>query len=215
MDRDVDDLGDLPPYGSRRGARTTHRRGRMTDAKRATIDRLAPEWMLSSAADLHGVGLLDIGVGNGTATLAWAEQHPGSLAVAVELHQPGIVALLQELEAEATPNVRVIEADAEVVLAELAPGSVDHVRVLFPDPWPKKRHVKRRLVNAAFVRGVARLLPVGGSLHLATDWVEYADQMRAAIDAEPSFQPVVDIEGEPAVDASGAPLDAPARWRTG
>src|SRR5690606_3544635 len=105
-----------------------------------------------------------------------------------------IVALLQELEAEATPNVRVIEADAEVVLAELAPGSVDHVRVLFPDPWPKKRHVKRRLVTPAFVQVVAELLPVGGTLHLATDWVDYADQMRASLATDARLVAQVDIE---------------------
>lgn len=231
---------ELPPFGVRRGARTTHRRGRMTDAKRSAIDTLGPRWMrtvddLGDGLDLAThfdslaspkpgspnagatVGrrrLLDIGVGNGSATLHWAHRHPDDLVVAVELHQPGIVALLHLLDADEPTNVRIVDADAELLLAQLAPGAVTDVRILFPDPWPKKRHTKRRLVDEQLISVAADLLPSGGTLHLATDWVDYADQMRRALATEPRLHPRVDIEGEPAVDPSGAPVAAPRRWRS-
>lgn len=225
----------LPPFGVRRGARTTHRRGRMTEAKRSAIDTLGPTWMrtvddLGDGLDLHrhftdspggagslGAGgrrLLDIGVGNGAATLDWAHRHPDDVVVAVELHQPGIVALLHTLAADGHPNVRLVEADVEVLVARLAPGAVTDVRILFPDPWPKKRHTKRRLVDERLVAVVADLLPTGGTLHLATDWVDYADQMRRALATEPRLHPRSDIKGDAAVDPSGQPVAAPSRWQT-
>ncbi|MEO6988522.1 MAG: tRNA (guanosine(46)-N7)-methyltransferase TrmB [Aquihabitans sp.] len=233
---------DLPPFGVRRGARTTHRRGRMTAGKWSVIDDLGPDWMLSvddlgdgrdlsshfdeapvsngradgesSSASAARRRLLDIGVGNGTATVDWARRHPDDLAVAVELHQPGIVAFLQMLDADGPPNVRIVEADVEQLLERLAPATFTDVRILFPDPWPKKRHTKRRLVDERLIKRVADLLPVGGTLHLATDWVDYADQMRRALATEPRLAHRVDIEGEPAVDPSGEPVTAPRRWRT-
>jgi tRNA (guanine-N7-)-methyltransferase len=114
--------------------------------------------------------------------------------LALELHRPGIAALLGALEAEGPPNVRVAEADALAVLGALTPRSVTAVRLLFPDPWPKRRHVKRRMVDRAFVGQVAELLAPGGELHLATDWDDYAEHVRTTVAGEPRL--VAESEGE-------------------
>ncbi|CAN5583072.1 tRNA (guanosine(46)-N7)-methyltransferase TrmB [soil metagenome] len=180
------------PFGVRTGARTTQRRGRMSEAKRASLADLGPQWSIDgpTAADPAGLDrafarsaprLLDIGGGSGEATRAWAADHPDHDVVALELHRPGIVRLVRDLDAEGPANVRVAEVDATTVVAALAPGTYEAVRVLFPDPWPKRRHVGRRLVDPAFVQRVVDLLPQGGVLHLATDWGDYGEQMRAAL----------------------------------
>src|SRR5690606_18882389 len=148
------------------------------------IHDLGPAWMLDPDAlgdgqrladhfaagvgdsDDTGLRLLDIGVGYGAATIDWARRHLDDLVVAVELHQPGIVTLIQTLDADGPANVRVVEADVEPLLYRLAPGSFTDVRILFPDPWPKKRHTKRRLIDEGLIARVTDLLPVGGTLHL-------------------------------------------------
>ncbi len=187
----------------RSGARTTNRRGRMTPIKRRELDRLGARWGLLTRTVVDAVSkdgleqafgrraprLLDIGVGNGLATVAWARSNPGHDVLAVELHQPGLVRLLRDLDAGAATNVRAIEADVTVVIDALEPDTFDQVRVLFPDPWPKRRHRDRRLVEPRFVRKVADLLVVGGTFHMATDHADYADQARGAIDSEGRFSP--------------------------
>ena len=173
----------------------------MSPAKVAALADLAPRWSVPASgpwttpaleAAFGGVGPLrvDIGTGNGEATRAWAAQHPTSLILAIEVHQPGIAILLRDLAADGPDNVRVADADALNVVDHLSPGSVAEVRVLFPDPWPKRRHTGRRLVDAAFVHCMATVLAPGGRLHLATDWEDYADQMRAALATEPRLVPV-------------------------
>lgn len=137
----------------------------------------------------HAPRLLDIGVGTGEATVAWAEAHPEWDVVAVELHRPGVARLLAAVEARGVANVRVHEGDARDLLVASGPGDLAAVRVLFPDPWPKRRHHVRRLVEAAFVARVADVLAPGGTLHVATDWAPYAEQVRAALAAEPRFGP--------------------------
>lgn len=230
-------LPDSPvPHGIRSGARTTQRRGRMSDSKRNTLATLGPTWMVEPAlvlgsgepADSWGRDLaarldevfgrtaprmLDIGVGTGEATLAWAAEHPDHDVMAVELHLPGIARLLASGHGAGITNVRVLEADVTRLLALVAGGPDDpapftQVRVLFPDPWPKKRHVDRRLVDGHFIGRITDLLAVGGALHLATDWPPYADQMRAVIATEPRLEPQVD-EAE---DGEGA--DGGAVWRS-
>ncbi|MCU1357940.1 MAG: tRNA ((7)-)-methyltransferase [Acidimicrobiales bacterium] len=134
--------------------------------------------------------LLDVGCGDGRATTAWAAEHPDWDVVGVDLHRPGLARLVGQLGRSGPPNVRVAEADVtELVAQHLEPGSVDAVRILFPDPWPKRRHLERRLVDRAFVARLADLLPAGGGLHIATDWDDYASQAKAALDAEPRFGP--------------------------
>lgn len=184
-----------PPSGARPGSRTTQRRGRMSDAKRASLVDLGPRWMVAEEEALdpsvlvaafgrQAPRLLDVGGGTGDATLAWAEAHPDHDLVALELHRPGIVQLVRRLEADGPANVRVAEADVTRLLPGPHPGSLAGIRVLFPDPWPKRRHLDRRLVDAGFVRAATDLLAVGGVLHLATDWPPYADQMRLALAAD-------------------------------
>jgi tRNA (guanine-N7-)-methyltransferase len=168
----------------------------MTDAKRQQLVDLAPRWAvdpggpwtvdhLASAFGRRAPLHLDIGVGDGAATRAWAEATPEADVLAVELHRPGTARLLGELESDGPPNVRVAMADATTVLAEVDPASIAHVRVLFPDPWPKRRHVERRLVDRPFIVAVVRALAPGGTLHLATDWSDYAEQMRTVVAGEP------------------------------
>jgi len=180
------------PFGVRAGARTTQRRGRMSPGKATALVELAPRWMLDGAAGLgparldlafgrRAPRLLDIGAGTGEATRHYAQGHPDQDVVAVELHRPGIVRLVRDLDRDGPATVRVIEADALAVIDQAEPESYHHIRVLFPDPWPKRRHVGRRMVDPAFVRAATDLLPIGGTLHLATDWADYADQMRACL----------------------------------
>jgi len=122
--------------------------------------------------------VLEIGSGTGEATAALAAADPARDVLAVEVHTPGVANLLRLTEAGGLTNVRVAEGDALVVLRDMLPaGCLDEVRVLFPDPWPKARHHKRRLVQPAFVFLVASRLRPGGRLHVATDWPHYAEQV--------------------------------------
>ncbi len=129
---------------------------------------------------------VEIGFGMGHALLAWAEARPDWNLLGVEVYQPGIGALLLGLEQLSLSNVRVLEADAKLLFARaLGDASVDEVRIFFPDPWPKKRHHKRRLLNPEFVRLLSARLKAGGRLLLATDWQPYAESMLEVLSAEP------------------------------
>ena len=223
------------PYGVRAGARTTQRRGRMTAAKRSMLDELGPRWSVADA-DTNSPArialafgrtaplLLDIGGGTGQATRAWATERPDYNVVGVELHRPGLVRLLKELDRAGPLNVRVIEADATALVDNWPTNSVAGVRVLFPDPWPKRRHVHRRLVDPGFVRRLADILEPGGTLHLATDWPDYADQMRACLATEARLTGVIDVmdevdevdevDGAGDVDGHLAASPAAPTWRS-
>lgn len=151
---------------------------------------------LDAAFGREAPRMLDIGPGNGEATLAWACAHPDHDVLAVEVHQPGLARLLRTVAADGPPNIRAIEADALTVVAAL-PDALHGVRVLFPDPWPKRRHLHRRLVDTSFVALAADALVPDGVLHLATDWADYADQMRAAVQAEPRLRLDGDTQTRP------------------
>jgi tRNA (guanine-N7-)-methyltransferase len=130
--------------------------------------------------------ILEIGSGSGESTAAMAAAEPGVNLLAVEVYEPGLARLIMLMRADGTENLRMLRGDAvELLEHAVAPGSLDGVRVYFPDPWPKRRHHKRRLVQAEFVALVASRLAPGATLHLATDWEEYAEQMREVCDAEP------------------------------
>src|SRR5690606_5765668 len=118
---------------------------------------------------------------------AWAAAHPDRDVLAVELHRPSAAATLLSAEEAGVTNLRLAEADVRTLLAAAAPGDVHDVRVLFPDPWPKRRHHHRRLVEATFVARVGDVLPAGGTLHVATDWEGYAAQVVAAVEADGRF----------------------------
>jgi tRNA (guanine-N7-)-methyltransferase len=132
--------------------------------------------------------LLEIGSGMGESTAALAAAAPGVNYLAVEVYQPGLAQLLMRANALGLDNLRLLRGDAVVLLRSgLAEASVAAMRVFFPDPWPKKRHHKRRLINPEFVSLAASRLRPGGSLHLATDWEDYAGQMMACCSAEPAL----------------------------
>ena len=130
--------------------------------------------------------ILDIGFGMGDATLVQAQQHPDVGILAIDVHTPGVGKLLAGLHD--TSNVRVVEGDAMALLHDVLPdASLAGIRVYFPDPWPKARHHKRRIINQHHLDVMARRLRPGGFLHFATDWQEYAEAARDNIAAHPSF----------------------------
>jgi tRNA (guanine-N7-)-methyltransferase len=170
-----------------------HHRARLTDGQRAAWDRWwptrghevadpdydPPAWF-GRAAPL----ILEIGSGMGESTAALAAAEPDVDHLAVEVFEPGIAALL--MRAAELTNLVVLRGDAVALLSEKVPeASLTGIRIFFPDPWPKRRHHKRRLVQPEFVALAATRLRPGGTLHMATDWADYADQMRAVADAEP------------------------------
>jgi len=120
---------------------------------------------------------LEIGFGNGEALARLAAAHPHCNFLGIEVHRPGIGRLLLTLEREGLENVRLLRHDAVEVLDALPPACLEGVYLFFPDPWPKTRHHKRRLVQPGFVAALVRVLKPGGFLHLATDWEDYARQM--------------------------------------
>ena len=126
----------------------------------------------------------------GETTLAIAKEHPQADFIAVEVHGPGVGSLLNAIEREGVRNLRIIRHDAvEVLERMIADASLAALHLFFPDPWPKKRHHKRRLVNAPAAALMARKLMPGGVLHAATDWADYAEQMQTVFAAEPLLEP--------------------------
>ena len=230
---DPDPGGDVPvALDPTHRVRTTRRRGRMNLAKWSALEALAPAWGLTferpHVVDAAGLRtafgrdaprLLDVGTGSGEATRHWAAAHPDHDVLALELHRPGLARLLLDLDRDGPPNVRAAEADVTVVVDALAArhdrSCFEAVRVLFPDPWPKRRHTGRRLVDHRFASQVADLLPDGGTFHVATDWDDYAHQVRAALTAEPRFEIEIAIEGGAAGgrrDADGSEGSEGSRW---
>lgn len=133
--------------------------------------------------------VVEIGFGNGEQLLHAAAHEPDKDFIGIEVHRPGVGRLMNGLAAGDLANVRLYNHDAVEVLArEIAPASLAEVRIYFPDPWPKKRHHKRRLIQPAFVDFLATRVRPGGLLHLATDWAEYAEQMLATVDASPHWR---------------------------
>ncbi len=172
------------------------REGRLTDAQRRALTALWPLYGVEPAGTLDFSALfgrrapvwLEIGFGNGEALHHMARLSPEIDFVGIEVHRPGVGRLLNALAAEGLTNVRVICADAaEVIRAHIAAGSLARVLVFFPDPWPKKRHHKRRLIQPAFTAELARVLAPGGMLHLATDWADYTEHMQAVLAQQPEF----------------------------
>lgn len=171
------------------------RAGRMGTGQVRALETLAPRYVLpwrGEAIDPRAVFgrdaplVVEIGFGMGAATATVAAAEPGVDLLGIEVHPPGVGALLQRIDADGLANVRIVQDDAVDVLSRgIAPASLAGVRVWFPDPWPKKRHHKRRLLQPAFVRLLAERLAPGGTLHAATDWEPYADAMLETLSAEP------------------------------
>ncbi len=178
------------------------RQSRTSSAQQRAVDSLMPRWGIEYAEaplDLEAVFgrrapvVLEIGFGMGESTAAYAGMHPERDFLGVEVHTPGVGNLLKLIDAQGLTNVRIVRHDAvEVLRHMLAPGSLAGAHVFFPDPWPKKRHHKRRLVQAPLVRLLAERLAPGGYLHLATDWEEYAHRMLEVLSAEPLLENTAD-----------------------
>jgi tRNA (guanine-N7-)-methyltransferase len=180
--------------------RTIHsfvrREGRITRAQEQALARLWPRYGLEADALLdfdacfrrHAPRTLEIGFGNGDTLASMADQEPATDFIGIEVHRPGIGHLLLELERRDLDNIRVFCADAVQVLKNCLPdASLDRVLLFFPDPWPKKRHHKRRIVQPDFVDLLARKLRAGGMLHMATDWEDYAQHMLEVMAGTASF----------------------------
>ncbi len=173
------------------------RQGRMTPAQREALDGLWVRYGILStdtALDLdaifgrHAPRVLEIGFGMGDALAAMAEAQPEQDYLGVEVHRPGVGSLLRQIEQRGLSNVRVMCADAVQVLEQrITSSSLDAVHVFFPDPWPKRRHHKRRLVQEQFVALIAQKLKPDGVFHFATDWQEYAEQVLDVMGNAPEF----------------------------
>lgn len=189
---------------------------RITAAQGAARDRLWGDFgidLSDSLIDFASIfpsaktTALEIGFGMGEATIEIATQNPDMGILAIDVHQPGIGKLLASIEEAQVGNVRVMDADAHLVLqAMIEDRSLDAVHIFFPDPWPKTRHHKRRIVNASFIELVATKLKSGGVLHVATDWHPYALWIEAQFSQtrlfkggqveRPSWRPLTRFEGQ-------------------
>jgi tRNA (guanine-N7-)-methyltransferase len=173
------------------------RQGRITPAQQRALDELLPKFGVSFSEQTLNLKatfgriapvVLEIGSGMGETTAAIAQAHPDTNFLAVEVHGPGVGSLLKRIDALALGNLRVIRHDAVEVLERMIPdGALAGIHLFFPDPWPKKRHHKRRLVQPAFAALAARKLAGGGYFHAATDWPEYAEQIDAVLNSSSLF----------------------------
>jgi tRNA (guanine-N7-)-methyltransferase len=173
------------------------RQGRATAGQERALTQLWPKYGVEyspARLDLQALfgraapRMLEIGFGAGEALLEFATAHPEMDCIGIEVHRPGVGRLLLGAEAATLRNLRLICHDAvEVLQHQLAPASIELAHIFFPDPWPKKRHHKRRLIQAPFVELLAQAIAPGGTLRLATDWEHYAQQMREVIDASSKF----------------------------
>ncbi len=174
------------------------RQGRVSNAQQRAWDTLYPRFGIPyaeqplDAAAVFGRRaplVLEIGSGMGETSVAIAKAQPGIDYIAIEVHLPGVGTLLKTIEAEGLSNLRVLRHDAVDVLEKMVPDStLAGIHVFFPDPWPKKRHNKRRLIQPPLVALAARKLVPGGYIHLATDWAPYAEHMLEVLSAEPLLQ---------------------------
>jgi tRNA (guanine-N7-)-methyltransferase len=174
------------------------RQGRVSNAQSRHLESGLPQWGIpyrAQALDLataFGRGapkFLEIGCGMGETTARIAAAHPDNDYLGIEVHTPGVGSLLKEISERGLSNLRVIQHDAvEVVRDMIVPAALAGIHIFFPDPWPKKRHHKRRLIQPGFVALLASRLAPGGYLHCATDWEEYAEQMLQVLTDEPLLQ---------------------------
>lgn len=185
----------------------------MTAAQARALATLAPGYVVDAPArglsERLGAAFgrtaplaVEIGFGNGDALAAFAKAHADWNCLGVDVYQPGFGALMLACQRDEVDNVRIVAAEGSTLLARLDAGSVRRLHVYFPDPWPKKRHHKRRLVDAAFAARAVACLASGGILRLATDWPHYAEQMREFLDAAPA------LAGGPAARPAGRPQTA-------
>lgn len=191
-----------------RGFRDQHirsfgtRRGHMTTNQRNAFETLGPKYSLEYTSDLLNLGAvfgndhpitLEIGCGMGETTVAIAAANPNQNYLGLEVYPAGVGSLLGQIDAQQLSNVRVISHDAVLVIQNMIDqAALAGIHVFFPDPWHKKRHHKRRLIQPATVNLLASRLRPGGQLHCATDWVPYAEQMLEVLSAAPELENTVE-----------------------
>jgi tRNA (guanine-N7-)-methyltransferase len=173
------------------------RQGRVSNAQRRAHETLMPKYGIPFAdnpLDLDPIfcrnapRFLEIGFGMGETTAAIARAHPQYDYLAIDVHTPGVGSLLKQLDESGLTNVRIVQHDAVEVLQRMLPSDcLDGVHIFFPDPWPKARHHKRRLIQPEFIKLVCRHLKCGGYIHIATDWENYASQILEVLRSEPQL----------------------------
>jgi tRNA (guanine-N7-)-methyltransferase len=198
--------GQEDPAHPRRIRSFVVRAGRMGTGQVRALQELGPQFVLPfspGAVDWESVfgrrapRILEIGFGMGQATAAIAQARPDVDFIGVEVHEPGVGALLKLIGQHDLRNIRILQHDAVEVLEQMVwPAALAGVHIFFPDPWHKKRHHKRRLIQPALVSLLASRLEPGGVLHCATDWAPYAQQMREVLSAEPTLQNTAGPERE-------------------
>ncbi|MFG6667803.1 tRNA (guanosine(46)-N7)-methyltransferase TrmB [Halomonas sp. HNIBRBA4712] len=185
------------------------RAGRMTPAQTRGLEDVWPRLGLSledGPQDLyalfgrHAPCVVEIGFGMGNSLIEQAKNHPETDFIGIEVHAPGVGKLLDEADKLGLTNLRVYREDALRVLEECLPqGSIDTVQLFFPDPWPKKKHHKRRIVQPAFVELIRTRLAPNGTFHMATDWEAYAEWMAEVMEAAPGYENTADADTAPFV----------------
>ncbi len=189
------------PAGLRRIRSFVLREGRMTPAQQRAFEQHWERFGIDYRGQLqdldarfgrHAPRVLEIGFGNGEA-LSWASEHDTDRDfIGVEVHGPGVGRLMNALAERDATHVRIYKHDAvEVIEHEIAPAALDEVRIWFPDPWHKKRHQKRRIIQSDFVALLASRMAPDGLLHLATDWAPYAEHMVEVLEASPHWRNAV------------------------
>jgi len=178
------------------------RAGRMGSGQQRALTELGPRYILpfeptpcdfDAVFGRHAPRVLEIGFGMGDATAQVAAATPGTDFIGIEVHEPGVGALLKRIGELQLPNLRLLQHDAvEVLQHRVSPASLAGVHVWFPDPWHKKRHQKRRLIQPELVALLASRIAPGGYLHCATDWQDYAVQMLDVLAAEPALRNAAD-----------------------
>jgi tRNA (guanine-N7-)-methyltransferase len=174
------------------------REGRLTPAQERALDVLWPEFGIEAGVEIINLDtlfgrkapkVLEIGFGNGASLAEMAAAHPENDYIGIEVHRPGVGHLLNRIEELKLTNVRVACTDAvELIKNQIADSSLSRVQLYFPDPWHKKRHHKRRIIQPAFVDLLAQKLTIGGYLHMATDWEHYAEQMLSDLSESKQFR---------------------------
>ncbi len=190
-------MSDKIPY-LRRIRSFVRREGRLTPGQQRAMEVLFPRFGIEAGEDMLDLDatfersaprILEIGFGNGETLAEIAKNHPENDYLGIEVHRPGVGHLLQRIEEQGITNLRVMSEDAVDIMEKQIPdGSLDALYLFFPDPWHKKKHHKRRQVNPAWAQLVRRKLKLGGRLHMATDWENYAEQMRDVLNAAEGFR---------------------------
>lgn len=191
------------------------RGNRITEAQEAALNAHWQKYGLANDAPLdldeifptQKIRILEIGFGMGEATAILAKEFPETAFLGVEVHRPGVGKLCAQLEANGSTNVRILHHDViDVINNQLADNALDGVHIFFPDPWPKKRHMKRRLITPEFLKLIYPKLKKGAFIHIATDWVPYAEFVMKSFSQvpeyhggeveRPTWRPITRFEGQ-------------------